>query len=282
MNWAGIIWALAACLLLASDARAEPPKAGERYEITRSYETSMQGSDGSSSETSGTDTIIERVIAVHQSGLELEYSLSPDADAADAVRNWQFPALVLKPSGKPMQLLNSKELAARVEAWLKAARLPRAACGRWIFTWNAFRIECDPQSVLKSLEGFDLRSVELREGAVHKEDGAAAPGTLALQSNGSGGAIYKVVMDVDPDAVRLARAESDVVVGEISQKLVTLEAALRERAKERISGKMTVTFETDTAGNVLRKTRATTLETRLPDGESERETLTHTVERRRL
>jgi hypothetical protein len=87
-------------------------------------------------------------------------------------------------------------------------------------------------------------------------------------------------MPVDPDAIRRARAESDVVVGEIMKKPVSLDAALRERAREIVSGTISVTFETDPTGNVRLRTKVTKLETMEPDGRSETETVTETLERR--
>ena len=104
------------------------------------------------------------MIAARDTGIELEYDLSRDAKAEDRARIWQFPARVFKPSNGPMQLLNASELEARLEVWLKAAGWDRSVCGRWIFTWNAFRIDCDPQSIIKAIEAIDLWSFDLRVG----------------------------------------------------------------------------------------------------------------------
>jgi len=87
-------------------------------------------------------------------------------------------------------------------------------------------------------------------------------------------------MPVDPDAVRRARAESDVVVGEIVKNPVSLDAALLERAREIVSGTISVTLETDPAGNVRRRTKVTKLDIKGPDGRSETRTVTETLERR--
>jgi len=275
---------IAGLLLLASDTRGESPqsapKVGEEYEISKRYETSQQTSDGSSGSSRGRDTILERVIGVREGGLELEYDLPKNATAEDRARSWQFPVRVFRPINGSMQLLNRPELEARVEGWLKAAGWTRAVCGRWIFTWNAFRIECDPQSVIKTVEAFDLRSADLREGAPYQETEARGPGTLTRKAAGPNGATFAVVMEIDPDAVRRARADSDVAVGEIVRKPVTLDAALRERAKESVSGTISVTFDTDSAGNVRWRTKVTKVETKGPDGRSERQTVTETVERR--
>lgn len=285
MRLIGITAVAAALLSPGAGALAQPqqsgPKVGEEYEISRSYETSEQTSDGSSSSTSsGHNTILERVIGVREGGLELEYDLPRELTAEDRARIWQFPVRVFRPSSGPMQLLNRPELEARVERWLKAAGWPRTVCGRWIFTWNAFRIECDPQSAIEAIEAFDLRSADLREGATYSEAESRAPGTLRRKAAGTDGATFVVVLEVDPGAVHRARAEADVVVGEIMQKPVTLDAALRERAKEQVTGTITVTFETDSAGNVRRRTRLTKLETKLPDGQIKSSTVEETVERR--
>lgn len=275
---------IAALLLVANDARGESPRSapevGEEYEINKRYETSQQTSDGSSGSSRGRDAIIERVIGVREDGLELEYDLPKGATEKDRARSWQFPVRIFRTTNGSMQLLNRPELEARVEGWLKAAGWTRAVCGRWIFTWNAFRIECDPQSVIKTVEAFDLRSADLREGAPYQETEARSPGTLTRKAAGPNGATFAVEMEIDPVAVRRARADSDVAVGEIMRKPVTLEAALRERAKECVSGTISVTFDMDSAGNVWRRTKVTKVETKGPDGRSESRTVTETVERR--
>ena len=265
----------AACGQLAKSA----PKPGDEYEISKRYETSGQASDGSSGSSRGRETFLERVLATREGGLELEYDLAKEATAQDRARIWQFPVRVFRPSTGPMELLNRPELEARLEHWLERARWTRAVCGRWIFTWNAFYIECDPQSVVKILEALDLRSVDLREGAAYQEAGARGPGTLTRKA-GPNGETFAASMEVDPDAVRRARAESDVAIGEITRKPVTLDAALRARADEGVSGTISVTFESDAGGHAWRRTRVTKVETKGLDGRSETQITTETVERR--
>jgi hypothetical protein len=108
----------------------------------------------------------------------------------------------------------------------------------------------------------------------------SVPEKLARKPPGPDGAIFSVEMPVDPDAVRRARAESDVVVGEIVKKPVSLDAALLERAREIVSGTISVTLETDPAGNIRRRTKVTKLDIKGPDGRSETRTVTETLERR--
>lgn len=221
-----------------------------------------------------------RVIGLRAEGLELQYDLPDTANAAERATNWQMPARVFKPYAGPAELLNGPELGARVDAWLKAAGLSRTACGHWIFTWNAFRVECDPQSVLKTVAAFDLSSVDARDGAAYQEPEARGSGKLARTSGGSDGAIFAVELPVDPEAVRRARAESDVVVGEIMNKPVSLDEALQRREKEVIGGTISVVIETDATGNVRHRTKVTKLNITGPDGPSETETVTETLDRR--
>ncbi|HEX8261566.1 MAG TPA: hypothetical protein VF547_01700 [Allosphingosinicella sp.] len=87
-------------------------------------------------------------------------------------------------------------------------------------------------------------------------------------------------MEVDPDVVRRGEAESDVVVAELSGKPVTIDAAARERAKQSVSGTISVTLHADAAGNVTKRTKTVVLKVRKPDGPLEKRTATETVERR--
>jgi hypothetical protein len=275
---------VAALLLLASVAHAgrfpRPPQVGDIYEITLVKDSVQQGTNGSSGSSHDKGRIIEQVTGVRADGLELLYDLPKTTTADERARIWQFPVRVFMPFGGPAQLLNGPELEARLDGWLKAASLARTACGQWIFTWNAFRIECDPQSVIKTIQSYDLRSTDLREGGLYEDSEAGSSGKLTRKADGSDGETFAVQLPVDADAVRRARAESDVVVGEIMKKAVSLEAALHERAGEIVSGTISVAFETDPAGNVRRRTKVTKLDIKLPDGRSETQTITETLERR--
>ena len=277
---------VAALLLAVSIAKAgevaQPPQVGDTYEITLIRHSVQQSSNGSSGNSNDKDTIIEQVIDVRVDGLELQYDLPNSVTANERARTWQFPVRVFKPPVGPPQLLNSPELEARLEGWLKAASLPRAACGHWIFTWSAFRIECDPQSVIKTVQSYELGSTSLREGGLYQDAAAGSSEKVARRAGGLDGETFAVEMPVDADAVHRARAESDVVVGEIMQKPVSLEAALHERAGEVVSGTISVALETDPAGNVRRRTKVTKVDTKCSDGHSETQTITETLERRRI
>jgi hypothetical protein len=87
-------------------------------------------------------------------------------------------------------------------------------------------------------------------------------------------------MPVDPDAFRHARAEADVVEGEILNRPIAIERALEKRAKETVSGTIAITFETDASGVAYRRTKLTKLTVTEPDGRSDIEAKTEILERR--
>jgi hypothetical protein len=134
--------------------------------------------------------------------------------------------------------------------------------------------------VIKTVETFDLRSLDIGEGDSYQTAEARGLGTLARISAGPDGATYSVVMEIDPEVVSRARAESDVAVGQIMQKPVTLEAALVGRSNEDVSGTVSVTFDTDLAGNIRSRTKVTKVETRGADNRSAVQIVTETTERR--
>lgn len=284
MEWIWTVGLVAASLTPPADDRGQSPKplpnVGDEYEISKSYETSNRTSDNlSSGSSSGRDAILERIIGVSAAGLEVEYDFPREASREDRASNWQFPARVLIPPDGPMRLLNEGELEARVEPWLKSAGWTRAVCGKTIFTWNAFRIECDPQSVIENIKAFDLISADIREGAPYRDAMARAPGVLAKEASGPDGDTFSVALEVEADAVLHARANSDVVVGEILGKPVTFAEARARRSEQEVSGTISITFDTDSVGNIWRRTKTTKL-TKRADGRSEEDMSKEIVERR--
>jgi len=241
---------------------------------------SQQGSDGSTGSSTDRDLLVERVVGVRPDGLELEYDLPNDATPQDRARTWQFPVRVFKGRHAPMQLLNGPQLEARVSDWLKSGGMTRAACGQWTFTWNAFLIECDPQSVIKTLELVDLDAVDVRDGAALKDPMASGPALLKRTTMKAPGSTFVAEFVVDAAAVRRDRAETDVVVAQLMKKPISLEAALREREKDVVSGTISVAFDIGSAGQVWRRVKVTKLETRRPSGLLETQTITETIERR--
>jgi hypothetical protein len=275
---------LAASFLPAAGVHAEPshagPRPGDTYEVMLERLSSERTGDESSGSSTDRDVILERVIAVRDDGLELEYDLRAEATFDERASIWQFPVRIFRPNDGPSQLLNRPELEARVDDWLKRAQLTRAECGSWYFTWNVFRIECDPQSVIETIAAFDPSFGDLRDGALYRDRMALGSTLLARKRGGQDGATYTAEMKIDPDAVRRDRAESDVMVANIRQKALTLDEALRTRAADVISGTISVAFDTDSTGHAWRRRKVTKTEIRTADGPVEARTVTETVERR--
>lgn len=281
-----ILTVAAALLLHPGHSQALPPqlqdRVGDAYEIRLMNTSETSSDDGSSGSSRSGGMLIERVVAVHDEGVELEFDLPPEATPEDRARDWQWPARVLKAADGSLTLLNAPELEARIDAWLVLGEFSREACGRWIFTWNAFKIECDPQTVLATLRPYDLRLGDLRDGAPYAEPGGLGPTSLRRASTGPEGSIFIAETPLDPAFVRRERAESDVVVAEImGGEPVTLEAALLARSAEQVTGAITTTLAADGQGRLLRRTRVTHVTTDA-NGVVERATSTLTGERRRI
>ena len=270
--------AIAAALALPLAAHAQGAKPGDTYQILRTTETAERSANGTST-SSNRDAIVERVIAVRENGVELEYDL---VAGTNSPANWQFPARVFKPQRGPIRLLNRAELAVRVDAWLKRGNMTRAACGRWIFTWKAFKIECDPQSAVAIIDGFDPGPAGLTEGAPYKDRNTRAPARLTRKRTGPDGAVFVAELAVDPDTVRKAKAENDVAVAEINGRTLSPEAARRAHAADRIAGTITLTFYTDATGQVRRQTRVVRMEIGNADGTTVARTITQTLDRQRV
>lgn len=278
------IIAVAAALLFYPGAQTPltqvQDRAGDAYEI-RLVNTSETSSDnGSSGSSRSGGMLIERVVAVHDDGVELEFDLPPETTAEDRAREWQWPVRVLKAGDGSLRLLNTPELEARIGAWLALGQMTREACGHWIFTWNAFKIECDPQSVLATLRPYDLRLGDIRDGDPYTERGGLGPTLLRMESNGPEGFTFIAETPIDPEFVRRERAESDVVVAEImGGEPLALEAALQARSADQVTGTITTTLATDSQGRIVRRTTVTRMTTEA-DGAVERLTSTLIGERR--
>lgn len=259
-------------------ALAQALQVGDVYALTQSYQTTDTSSDGSTGSSRGRTELIERIVGLRDGGVELEYDLPSDATPEDRAREWQLPARVFKAADESRQLLNAAQLEARLDGWLKAAKSDRSACGRWIFTWTAFRIECDPKAILARTAELDPAAQIVQEGAAYADPRAAQPGRIVR----TGKTAFSVTVRIDPDKVRHERAETDVIVGEISGKPVSLEAALREHAGEQVTGSITVMWETDATGIPHTRVKITRTEIRRKDGVTEERAGTETVERRRV
>jgi hypothetical protein len=258
------------------------PKKGEVHELTLTRDSVEQSTNGSSQGSShDQDSIVERVLRVDSDGVELEYDLPATTNAEERKSQWQFPVRVLKSSDGHLRLVNAQELETRFDRWLKAAGWLRTICGHWIFTWNGFKIECDPESAVRAVEAFDLTSVGLRDGAFYSDAHAREPGRLARRTTARGD-VFSAELQVDADAIRRDRAETDVAIGEVTKKPINFEAALRKHANDDVTGTISVTLDTSRAGTPVRRTKVTKLLDRGANGVSKTQRITEVLERKTL
>lgn len=256
---------------------------GDRFLISLHHESESSTSDGSgSSSSSGGHQIMERVLAVYEQGIALEYDFPPDTSDEDRKREWEFPLQVFRPSDGEMRLLNRHALEKRRGEWLKRAGWTDQICGDWIFTWNAFYINCDPEKAVESITPFGLRFLHIEDGMSFTDPLAAAPGEIKKIDSEPSGDSFSVQLQIDPEAVRKERAQSDVVVAKFSGKTVTFEEALEARRNETIDGTMTIRFDTDVSGDVVRRIKSIELKTTDQEGVIETERLTKTTSRQPL
>ena len=275
MQRATIILSIASTLV-ATAAATPSPRVGETFQIATDREMEEHGNRNDSGRASSTDrdSYVERVAAVRPDGVVLEYDLPANASSEDRASNWQFPFQVLKGTDGTLRLLNAPELAGRVDRWLKAAGIKRAACGKLIFTWNAFRIECDPQSTIRWLATVTLPD-RLEAGSSFTDPDAQAPAMLRLGSANT----LVITLAVDPAAVIRERAQTDVGVAELMHKTLTLAAALKAHEAEKVTGTITITFDLDAAGRTRGRTRVRVVQIAWPNGRVDTQTVTETLAR---
>ena len=177
---------------------------GDVFRITRSYSSESEGDNGSSSSSRGDYEYVERVDAVGPEGTERTFDITLDPGDERRLIEWQFPARVLVAPDGTLELLNRDDLERRRNAWLETAEIPADACGSWYFTWNAFQVECDPETILETVRSITIQPPNLSEGEPYYHPMALSPGPLVTEHSTGDGSNYSVVLEVDPDAVRRA------------------------------------------------------------------------------
>jgi hypothetical protein len=277
-----LTFALSATTLHAEEAFGAT-EIGTRTEIRQTYETSSRRGGESSGSSSGHSSLVERVIAERDGGLELEFDLPSDTTKEDRTREWQFPARVFRAADGSLTLLDQSVLESRLAAWLTKAKIDRQACGTWYFTWNAFKIECDPNSVLEAIGGYDIRASNLVEGQLYGAKNATGKGPLKIMKSLLGEMSLGVSLQLDAEAFRRGQAESDVVVAHIAGDKMTLDEARQKHADDRINGTIDVQIDLDAESRmVLRRTTVTRIQVRSSGDGVEDQTSKVIVERRAI
>lgn len=270
---------LAILLALAATAATSSQRVGDAFQITTDREMEKHGNRVESSQGTSTDrdSYVERVVAERPDGVVLEYDLPADATPADRASSWQFPFRALSARDGTYRLLDAADLEARIDPWLRAGGMTRAVCGKLIFTWNAFRIDCDPQSTIRWLATVTLPN-RLKGGSSFTDPEARAPSVLQQRSANT----LIATLAVDPGAIRRQRAQTDVGVAELMHKALTLEAALKSHEAETVTGTITITFDLDPAGQARGRTRVKVVQIAWPNGRVDTQTFTDTLMRSSL
>jgi len=254
---------------------------GDVHAVAMSSEMKGSSERGSKSSSRSSNVLIERVVERRGDTLILEIDLPYLVTDVDRAREWRLPARILRQPDGTRTLLNAGDLETRLIAWLKLGEIDREACGEWIFTWTAVKIECDPTSILEIYALFDIRYLEIGEGRVLTDPNALNSTTLAKIEDGPNGRKYYAEFEIDPATRRHERAEMDVVTAKmIGEGPDTLEAALDKRSTEQISGSINITLTTDITGNVIRKERLSETVIETIEGDREITEVKQVVERR--
>ncbi len=262
----------ALALTLSHAATAAAP--GERYTVRMEYRNESQGNEGGSGSSSGHQSITVRVIAERDGGQELEYDLPEGASERKRLSQWQLPARIFVAADGKMTLLNPAELEVRRDRFLAAGKLTREACGKWNFTWNAFKIECDPQSALRTVEAFRLKPAGLADGAAFALVGAKGSTALSCRAETGGGQTCSATLPIDAEAERRDAAEADVAIGQMTGKPVTLADATQARSAMQVHGTIETVLVLDAGGTVTKRTTITRVRINERDGTSETRTRT--------
>ncbi|MEM1379965.1 MAG: hypothetical protein AAGH41_04985 [Pseudomonadota bacterium] len=254
-------------------------EAGEVYEITVVSTSESERSDGSGSANSRYG-FVETIIARERGGTVIEYDLPFGTSEQEREREWQFPARVLQGVDGSLSLLNADDLNARLETWLQAAEIDRSLCGTWFFTWNAFKVECDVETVLDTVAAVNVRHPTIGEGVMYKDPAAAVAGPLTATDTPE---TLRVVGSLNADGYRQDEAEGKRALAQIlGVQPPTLEDAIAAQADDEITGSITTTFTLGEDGQVSSRVRRIEIAVTYPDGTFERRTTTETLTRRRV
>jgi len=256
---------------------------GQVYEIKWSQSTETAGDAGSSGSSRTRTTHIEKVLEVEPDGLVLEYDMPDGTSDIDRRRSWQLPARVrITPDGS-MSLLNADELKVRNADWLAWGNYDQSHCGKWLFTWTAQKIECDPNSVIDALETYNIRRANLTAGRQYRTSTSLEAVELIQKPSIDGEKKLEASLELDPGKVREERVQSDLIVAQIMGAGAESEEDIRQnRQNEKISGTIKVTYTLDAEGYPIRRVKITEAVIINTDGVTETLKTTETVERKLL
>lgn len=248
-------WLALAGMAGGMPAFAREPAQTEHYTITTRYSTVFEGGDSSGSSRGG--NAYREEVRTDAEGCRIRIFDIDDADGPKRpLAAWQMPIVLRECPGAAVVIANRDEMLARRDAFLAAMNVTAEVCGSHYFTWNVFRIECDPDESLARLADFDLVSVRLEDGAEYALPGTGTSVTLRRQADGlPGQLVFAGCAVVDPDYMRENAAETIRVVAEVSGEKVTKDEAIAQIAGHQFSGKRTITFVAEPGAGLITATQ---------------------------
>lgn len=266
--------------ILASTHASSAQDRRETRIITR-YETKSESSSGSSGSSRGSNAYLERIISSSPDALVLEYDIALEPDQTRPLYAWQYPFRVRSNAGI-LELLDRDLMIQRRDAWLRQAGYPKEACGRHVFTWSVFKIECDPDAVLEQAETLTLQFTGLPDNAVATHPLASETGVFTLVSGKDDGRVYTARLSLDPAAIRQRAAQTAVTVAEVSGEELDFDEALARQRFVKVDGSILIELSVEASGRVVRRRTLIEFKSVERDGEVKKSRETYTVERQQL
>lgn len=253
-----------------------PYAVGDVFLLKQSYSRTTTGSK--TSKARGRQALQQTVIDISDAGVVFEFDFPADTPTQMREREWKLPVEVLETSSGTFEIANAAELEARRDEWLARAPFDESACGQWLFTWTAMRIDCDIDTALDLIDGYRLPWTNIRPGAMYRKSSSEDAAQLV-----GDGDVIAAQFDLNVDALRDARARTEMVAAQVTgQAELTFEDALARSKDHRIEGSQTVSFTVDDLGIVTSRTDIVESTTTEPDGTSFSEFSEVTVARERL
>ena len=247
---------LAALLAITSNGSALAAD-GEKYSILVSYETQTE-SENSSSSSRGRTLYSEQIISDSGDCSIKRFDIVDEERRERPLAEWQWPVEVENCGNGDRKILNLPAMEARLSSFLAAAEVPQDKCGRYYFTWNVFKVECDPQAILSNIETIDLGSLTLVEGAEYVRSGTPDSTLLRKVTAEDGKTKLKAVFAIDPSQFREETAQSQVIVQELTGEAISYEEALAEAQVIEVAGSTTIEFEIASDRSEITQTTVTT------------------------
>ena len=261
--------AVFALSVTGTSAAANVPHVGASYEVRVEQRDQTESADSNGWSTSRSMMQVT-ILSDGPDGQTVLYDFPPDTSEKDRSHEWQWPATIVYAPDGIAQLLDRDGQEARLTEWLDRANWTREVCGQWIFTWTAIYIECDLDSIVKSVDLYRLPPNDLAAGVMHGQKGVLSPVPLVERTLDDGRIVLEADMVLDAEYVRAEMVESDLVAAQIMGEPLTPDEAKAAHADDVIAGSIKVQFDLTAAPDEWVRTDVTQMT--VDEGEGEVET----------